>query len=145
MKDTDANVAKSNEEDVVEAVRVHLKAAKTDVAFSHKFFGRNDKIVAEVDGVVAHSKFTALVEAKSNVSMSALDQLQRLCHLWAKSNRHGREVHGFVGGPLFDKGVKEEALLRGFSVVEVSTGGRYRVVDHELAGKDEPQVEHNEK
>lgn len=127
---------KSNEGEVVEAVRVHLKAAEASVQLAQNLYGPDGKILAEADGVIYRPKLTALVKVKSVVRMGSLDQLHQLCRLWPRL-----EVRGYIGGPLFEEGVKESALRRGFSVVEIS-GDRYQVVEHQLAGQLEPdQVE----
>jgi hypothetical protein len=124
-----SNVAKSNEEEVVEVVRIHLGARETDVLLAHKLLGPDDSTTAEADGVVVLPDFTALVEVKSLVRASSVDQLDRLCRIWRE--RSGRNVKGFVGGPFFDKGVKNLAFSRGFSVIEVS-GTRYRVMEKDV-------------
>ena len=66
------------------------------------------------------------MEAKSHVQQGTVKQLQRACDLWMRV--HGGQVTGFIGGPLFDQGVKNMAFEQGFLVVEVS-GDKYRVVE----------------
>jgi hypothetical protein len=125
-----SNVAKSNDElEVVESVHSFLtEAGCQDVTapMINQVVFQNGRNVSELDGLIQFRNSFAVIEVKSNVTMSALYQLERAMSIVKK--QYGGEVIGFLGGPMVDAVVQEEALDRGILVVELS-GDRYRVVD----------------
>jgi hypothetical protein len=126
-----SNVARSNEMEVIESVHCFLtEAGCQDVTapMRNQVVFENGSKLCELDGLIQFQDSFAVIEVKSKVTMDALYQLERAMHI--VKGKYGGEVIGFLGGPIVDLAVKQEALERGVLVVEVS-GDRYRVVEAE--------------
>lgn len=128
FKGFSTNIARSNEEEIVECVYNHLVdqgISVSDVSKAQKV-RENGRILCELDGIITTEKQLVIVEVKSAVGSDAIVQLEKACKI--VEQREGMPVIGYLGGPAFDKKIKRRALQSGFGVVELS-GDRYRVID----------------
>ena len=119
-------IAVSNENEVVKAVLRHLNVPESACDFNQVIRGDDLKKICEIDGIVVLPEAVHVIEAKSTVKADALKQLERTVAVYGLKSKV--PVRGYIGGPTFDKGVKEEAFRRGFSVVQLS-GSRYEVLE----------------
>ncbi|KAI3660899.1 hypothetical protein MP638_006656 [Amoeboaphelidium occidentale] len=111
------NQATSTEEEVVKAVCSYLGVEFEEAHMNRKFFDHDERLIAEVDGVVPFDGGLAVVEVKSRIQESSLAQLARNVRL--VEERRNKKAWGFIGRPLFDRNVKSNAVKQGFKVVEL--------------------------
>lgn len=111
------NQAASTEEEVVKGVCSHLGVEFEEAQLNRKFYDHDERLIAEVDGVVPFDGDLAVVEVKSRVQESSLTQLAKNVRL--VDEHRNKKAWGFIGGPLFDRNVKSNALKQGFKVVEL--------------------------